>query len=467
MAAKILIVDDLAINRIILKVKLSAACHESLQAADGLTALELAQRERPTLILLDMMLPDISGIEVCRRLRANPATRDIPVIIVTALSDRERRLEALAAGADDFLSKPLNEAILLARIRSLLRARETEAELRLRATTCRDLGFSEADAEFAMPARIGLIAPEHGIALAWREALAPLMAARFDLLTPSEALSDAGDGPAPDVYLVAADLGRSGAGLALVSDLRARLRSRHAAIMLIMPQAASETAAMALDLGANDMMMLPFDAQETALRLNMQVRRKRRADLLRRQISDGLQLAITDPLTGLYNRRYALAHLERIAARAGETGKPYAVMVLDLDRFKAINDRYGHGAGDTVLEVVADRLRTHLRPSDLVARIGGEEFLVILPEASLATAQIAAERLCGVVGETPIALPKGLGAVNVTISAGLALGDGDEHPAETAQDASPGQAVLDRADAALMRAKAAGRNRVTVSASAA
>jgi len=456
MTGPILIVDDLAINRIILKVKLASACHESVQAANGTDALALARSGKPKLILLDMMLPDISGIEVCRQLRADPLTRDIPVVIITASSDRARRLEALQAGADEFLTKPLNEVILLARIRSLLRARETEAELRLRAATCQELGYPDIDPALGTPGRIGLIAPDPAVAMSWRAALAPLSPDRLEILTPTTALTDANDRPAPDLYVIAADLGPHGSGLRLVADLRSRASSRDAAISLVLPEADSDVAAMALDLGASDILTLPFEPQETALRLRLHIQRKRRADLLRRQVRDGMKLAVTDPLTGLHNRRYALAQLERIANRTARTQEAFAVMALDLDRFKSINDRFGHAAGDAVLVKVAERLRDCLHPGDLVARIGGEEFLVALPDIFLADARLAAERLCQAVGEMVVALPGG-GQVQVTISVGLAMGTAGTTAQET----------LSRADNALMAAKAEGRNQVTISASAA
>ncbi|HPD91730.1 MAG: diguanylate cyclase [Rhodobacter sp.] len=462
MSGKILIVDDLATNRIILKVKLNAAFHETLQAATGRDALDIARREQPKLILLDMMLPDISGIEVCRRLRSLPETQHIPVVIITASGDRANRLKALEAGADEFLTKPLNEVILLARIRSLLRARETEAELRLRSEVWGDLALAEDETIFAMPGRVGLIAAEPAIAIAWRTALAPHLKERLSVLTPAAALSDAAPGAVPDVYMVAGDLGPQGSGLRLVADLRSREPSRHAAIALALHDANPDSAAMALDVGATDLLPLPLDAQETALRLHLHVQRKRRADALRRAVSNGLRLAVTDPLTGLYNRRYALAHLDRIAARARETGRRFAVMVLDLDRFKTVNDTFGHGAGDAVLETVAARLRDNLRPSDLVARIGGEEFLIALPDATLGTARIAAERLCRIIGDEPVPLPDGRGAVQVTISVGLALGP-DLGPDEAGQTA---RNTLSRADAALFAAKTEGRNQVTISSAA-
>lgn len=456
MTGPILIVDDLAINRIILKVKLASACHESVQAADGATALALARSEKPRLILLDMMLPDISGIEVCRQLRADPLTRDIPVVIITASSDRARRLEALQAGADEFLTKPLNEVILLARIRSLLRARETEAELRLRAATCQELGYPDTPPAQGIQGRIGLIAGEPAVAMSWRAALAPHLPDQLEIVTPNAALAGANDRPAPDLYVIAADLGAHGSGLRLVADLRSRVSSRDAAISLVLPEADADTAAMALDLGASDILALPFEPQETALRLRLHIQRKRRVDMLRRQVDDGMKLAVTDPLTGLYNRRYALAHLDRIATRAARTNETFAVMALDLDMFKSINDRYGHAAGDTVLERVAEQLRDCLQPGDLVARIGGEEFLVALPDIFLADARQTAERLCQAVADIVVALPDGP-SVGVTVSVGLSMGA----PGTTAQEA------LNRADNALLAAKARGRNQVTVAAVAA
>jgi two-component system, cell cycle response regulator len=455
MSGKILIVDDLAINRIILKVKLAAAFHESLQAGDGQSALEIARTERPKLILLDMMLPDMTGAEVCRQLRADPRTRHIPVVIITASTDRDRRLGGLAAGADEYLTKPLNDSILQARIRSLLRATESEEELRMRAGTFGDLGFAEPDSGFVPAATVGLIAPTPIEALRWRSALEPHLTERLQILTAAEALNTPDTGAAADLYLVGVDPATPGPGLRLVADLRSRAESRYAAISLVLDGNDTETAAMALDIGANDMLALPFDPEETALRVRLQLSRKHRADQLRRQMRDGLQLAVTDPLTGLFNRRYALHHLDRIANRAQGAGGRFAVMVVDIDRFKSINDTHGHLAGDQVLVQVATRLRDGVRPSDLLARIGGEEFLIALPEATPESARLVAERLRTAISSRPFSLPGTTDTVQATISVGLALGGGADRA--TLQ-------VLDRADHALLAAKSDGRNQVTMAA---
>ena len=464
MPGTILIVDDLATNRIALKSRLAAACYETVQAPDGATALRLAREERPELILLDLALPDMAGTELCAQLKADAATRDIPVLVLTAERDRAAPTLSLRAGADDFLTRPIDDAMLLARIRSLLRARETAEGLRLRDATMQESGFAEAAEGFSRagdefsgaPGRIAVVAGQRETAMAWRRALAPLIDAQFLVCDRAEALD--AQTPAPDAFLISADLEGHGDGLRLMSDLRARQRTRNAAICIVLSPDAREAGPMALDLGASDLIEAHFDPEETALRLRAQIRRKRQSEQLREQLRSGLRLAVSDPLTGLYNRRYAEPHLARIAERARETGKRYAVMVLDLDRFKAINDTWGHAAGDAVLVEVARRLRDNMRPVDLLARIGGEEFLVAMPEARLGSARLAAERLCRVIEEEPVPLPGGAGTVTVTMSIGLALSDGT--PGTGGADSA--EQTMRRADRALLAAKSAGRNKVNV-----
>lgn len=450
MPGRILVVDDLATNRILMKVHLAEAHYDVLQAEGGLPALEIARREVPDLILLDLMMPDLDGIAVCKRLRAAPETARVPIILVTAATDSETRLRALEAGADDFLSRPVDELILLARVRSLLRARETAEELSLRDGTERLLGFAEPAAGFTPPGRVALVAGRAETAAGWAAALAGRLTDRIETMTRAEALSLASNGTTPDLFVIEADLGGHGGGLRLLTELRSQAATRHCGVLIVVPPAARETAAMALDLGANDLMTAPLDGAELALRLKAQLARKRQSDRLRATLHDGLKLAATDPLTGLYNRRYALPHLARLAERAEQSDRCFAVLILDLDRFKAINDAHGHGAGDAVLVEVARRLRDNLRAVDLVARIGGEEFLVALPDTDATAARAAAERLRRVIGATPIAREGGA-PLPVTVSIGIALGAADNGSVAE---------ILDAADAALYRAKHAGRNRV-------
>jgi two-component system cell cycle response regulator len=458
MTGRILVVDDVATNRIVMKVKLAAACYSVDQAGSGAEALRLAATGRPDLILLDVLMPDMSGLEVCRRLKTDPETADIPVILVTALADRASKMAGLEAGADDFLTKPVDEVTLLARVRSLLRARDTVRELRERGENGVGLGFAEAMAGFEgmeRPGRIWLIAPGSKGAVVWKTALDDKVRGDVRVVPRETALTEIGvaQGEAVDVFVISADLAHRNEGLRLLSDLRSRPATRHAATLMVLPEGDSERAAIALDLGASDILYDPVDTQEMEIRIRAQLGRKRQADRLRASLRAGLELAATDSLTGLHNRRYALYQLERIIARPG---RGVAVMMLDLDYFKAINDRHGHGAGDAVLQLVARRLRAQLRSGDLLARIGGEEFLVALPETDRLRALDCAERLRQAISGTPFDLGSGAPAVRVTMSVGLALSPGGSAEAP--------ESLIDRADRALYGAKSEGRDQVTLAA---
>lgn len=455
MGGKVLIVDDVATNRIVMKVKLAAAGYLPLVAADGKSCLALARSERPDLILVDLLMPDMPGGEVLARLRADPATREIPVVIFSASHAISDRIEAFRAGADDFLIKPLDDQTLLARIRSLMRAREAMAGLMQGEAA---LGLAEGGQPFQTAGTVALVTQRPETALALRRALTGRLRDTVLALTPDEALaSGLRDAPGPDVFVIDADLPIQGGGLRLMSDLRSRASTRTAGFAIYRAASSTVSPAMAFDLGANDLISPETAPEELALRLGRLLRLKAEADRMRASVQDGLRLAVIDPLTGLHNRRYGLAYLHAISERAAANATAFAVLVADIDRFKSINDRFGHGAGDAVLVEVAARLRQNLRGGDLIARIGGEEFLIALPEIALADARAIAERLCAAIAEAPFEIGSDP-AIGVTLSIGLAVSEAGETPAHFEKVTD----IFDRADRALMRSKAAGRNQVTV-----
>jgi two-component system cell cycle response regulator len=478
MSGRILIVDDVATNRIVLKVKLAAARYDVVLASNGHEALDIVRNQKIDVILMDVMMPGPSGADVCRMLRAVRATANIPIILITAVEDDETRLEGLEAGADDFLSRPVDDVALLARVRSLLRTREEEREMAGDSTdwmtdTFQDMsipprdqldqlqpaGLSEASVPFvssakAQPApscgRIGIVCDDPQEASTMALAMSKTFRDKPDTLSRDEALALKSD-DVPDVFLIDADLGGRNEGLRLMSELRSRQATRRAGCVILLPAGDSERAATALDLGAADVTHRPVLPRELAMRLRTQIARKRRAEKLRASLERGLRLAVIDPLTGLYNRRYGLHHLERIAARCRGNGVNAGVILLDIDHFKVVNDTHGHPVGDILLTELAEMLRRQVRVEDVVCRIGGEEFMAVLPDTQLEQVQLVAERLRNSVSEIPIRVPSG-GKLSVTVSMGVTMLD--------AEDNDPAEAMA-RADRALYHAKDSGRNQVT------
>lgn len=462
MAGRILIVDNVATNRIVLKVKLAAACYHPFLADDDAGCLKLASEGRADLILISMM-PAVGRVTaLLAALRADPRSRNIPVIVLASGATTEARMAVLRAGADDVLARPIADTVLLARIRSLLRLSEALAELGQRGEALRDLGLAETRDDFRHAGLIATVADQREVAQGWTDALSPQIADRLQILTREQALADTEAGQAaPDIFVIDADsAGGPGGGRRLMAELRSRPRSRHAGIVLLHRAPGAEDIALAYDMGANEALAADLPPAELAIRLRTLLRRKQTADRIRASVQDGLRLAVIDPLTGLYNRRFALPRLAAIADRAQALGSSFAVMIVDLDRFKAVNDAHGHAGGDAVLVEVAQRLADHLRLSDLVARIGGDEFLVALPDCGRDDAQATAMRLCRMVQDRPIRLPDGRDLA-ITVSIGLAIAPREGHGIEEVAD------IVGRADHALLAAKAAGRNQVILGASAA
>jgi two-component system cell cycle response regulator len=204
-----------------------------------------------------------------------------------------------------------------------------------------------------------------------------------------------------------------------------------------------------------------FDAEELAVRLQVLLSRKQQVERMLHSVRTGLREVLHDPLTGLYNRRYAIPFVTRLIEQSTTSDAAFSILLADLDHFKRINDVYGHASGDAVLVETARRLRTAVRGADVVARIGGEEFLIAMPETGVAAARALAVRMCTAIGNTPFDIPGARDPIHITISLGLAMGGHTTRPA--ARDPETVDALLDRADKALYEAKIQGRNRVTLS----
>ena len=282
------------------------------------------------------------------------------------------------------------------------------------------------------------------------ETLEPIAGVTTRFANCAEALASLDD----DIELVIASLSVGGGDpLRLITQCRANEALRQLPILMIADDNDLPRLAKGLDLGANDYLVRPVDRNELLARTVSQIRRKRLQDRLSDNYRRSLSLALTDELTGLYNRRYLFAHLDELMARANRDAFGIAILLFDIDHFKAVNDTHGHAAGDEVLRELAARTIGCVRSVDLVARLGGEEFVVVMPEIDLAIATAVGERLRQAVAMKPFSLKVSGEALHMTISIGAA--------AATAGGDTRDQ-LLKRADDALYRAKTSGRNRIAV-----
>ncbi len=455
MTGKILIVDDAKPNRDILRAILEQDYFSIIEATNGAEALKITAEELPDLILLDVNMPVMNGFETCRRLKSKIKTANIPVIMVTTAHRSEEKYEGLSAGADDFLPKPIEKDILFARVRNLLRVKQMMDELHLRGQTAHELGLitqTSQDFENGIH-RLLIMAPSEETGDEWRRLIEAQSHFQIEVQTVEDAaLARAGHDDI-DAMIIAENLDEGGDGLRLVANLRTHWSNRNL-VLLFVAQSGSQAGLRALELGANDYMTEPFDPIELTTRLRTQSKRVFFAKYLREQFNKQLRLSVIDPLTELHNRRYLDDYFPRLLKRAEREQMDIAVMFIDLDHFKSINDQYGHDFGDEVLAEFSRRTRENLRAADMIIRYGGEEFLVITPGVSREQAETISQRLCNLVANRPFITKTGE-KVFVTASLGVTM-------------VPPGEsdipAIFKRADDAVYRAKNKGRNQVNFAA---
>lgn len=451
MTARVLIVDDVLANVKLLQARLAAEYFDVVTATSGAEALAIAEMTLPDIVLLDVMMPEMDGFEVCRRLKADLRTQDIPVIMITSLDSPTDRVQGLEAGADDFLAKPVDDIALLARVRSLVRLKMITDELRSRTATGQRMGIVEplkfTDVDVIERANILLVDDQPASSHRIRD----IVGASHDVTTapePSKAISLAAQG---NFDLVIVSLNLAGAdSLRFLSQLRSPELMRSVPMLVLSEPDDSRRLARALDIGANDYLVRPIDRHELMARVRTQLRHRRYAGQLRENLERSVTMAVTDELTGLFNRRYMESHLSTQIDLAIANGKPMSLILFDLDHFKVINDTHGHEAGDEILQQIGGIVAANVRGVDLGCRYGGEEFVVIMPGRDSETAFAIAERLRAVVADHDFQSNADL-SLKVTISAGVATLEGpDDSPLH----------LLRRADKALYEAKDAGRNKV-------
>ena len=451
MSARVLVVDDILPNVKLLEAKLTCEYYDVILATSGQEALDKVENENPDIVLLDVMMPGMDGFEVCTRIKSNTETAHIPVVMVTALTDTQDKVRGLEAGADDFLSKPINDVALMARVRSLARLKMAMDEWRLRENAATQFGVVREKTNIMQEpvegARILVVEDKEFE----KKKITDVLSSDLNIIVPVDDGLKAMETIANqefDILMVSLNL-QNEDGLRLCSHLRSNERTRSVPIVMIAEDADMPRVAHGLEIGAHDYILRPLEKNELLARVRTQIRRKRFQERLRSTYEISLSMALTDSLTGLYNRRYLEVHLEKLIENNAKSKKALGVIMMDIDHFKAVNDTHGHNVGDEILKVFADRIKDNLRSFDLVARLGGEEFVAILPDVSPERAYMVAERLRRSIAEDPIICSAEGGSLSITTSVGGAIVNRGGHSIP---------AILERADKCLYEAKHGGRN---------
>ena len=449
MSARVLVADDILANRKLLQAKLSHEYYQVSMASDGREAVELARSTQPDIILLDVMMPVMDGFEACRILKSDRDTQHIPIVMVTALGDREHRLKGLSAGADDFLTKPVDDFALLTRVRALTKYKLVVDELRSREASGRRMGVIEGEDPSGQipPAQILIVDDNERqarrISMALKEEHVPVT------FQDAGGLHTGSETPL-DLLVLSLD-SKNFDALRICAHFKSSPQTKDLPVLVIADLDDEAKGMRALELGASDIIMRPIDTEELSARVRTQVRKKRYLDAMRRRLDESMELALTDQLTGMFNRRHMMNQLSQFLKRANRGDGPLSLVIADIDHFKRVNDTFGHDVGDEVLVEFANRIKANIRPSDIPCRQGGEEFVVIMPNTSDDMANAVAERVRRNVCSDPFVVERGMEYLNITVSLGVATTLSADEDVED---------LIKRADLALYDAKERGRNQV-------
>jgi two-component system, cell cycle response regulator len=451
---RILIVDDDPLNVKLLASKLPEDQFEPLTAFSGQEALRKTLKDPPDLILLDIMMPEMNGYEVSHWLKTNPATEDIPIILVTALDGTDDKIKGFEAGADEFLNKPVNTIELLARINSLLRLKYYREQLRSR--TFSEKGFCGGQAtpdpaeEIHPPVKILLVEDDDKDARMIQEYFAGesyhLETVNTGEMAMERVQKEAFDLVLLDVLLPGVD------GFEVCQRIKGLHQTQDLQVVLITCLPDLENKIKGVEQGADDYLIKPINGRELKARVKVLVKKKHYIDQLRNNFEQALNSAIYDGLTGLHNQTYFKKFLEMEIKRADRQRYPLGLMIIDIDDFKNINDRFGHLTGDLILKDLAQVIKKNIREVDLSARYGGDEFVVVLPYTDQTeTAQII-ERIQKAVARYRHSEETLLQQEPMTLSFGIAF-----FPFQ----GTTMEELIRKADQTLYRSKQEGKNRYT------
>jgi two-component system cell cycle response regulator len=451
---RVLIVDDEPVNIKVLTAKLASDEYEVIPAYSGKEALEKAADTPPEVILLDIMMPEMDGYEVTRRLKEDPKTSHIPVIILTALNETKDKLKALDAGAEEFISKPVNSTELIARIKSMLLLRQYREQLDIR---------SQSEESFACPVSKGepvLASTDSPLVLLVEDNERDVKLIQSYLHGQPYRVAVAASGEEgllcverEKVDLILLDIMLPGMdGFEVCRRLRKMEQARNVQIVVITSLNDLENKLTGIQLGVDDFLVKPLNARELTGRINILLDKKVYMDTLCYNCETALNSAIIDGLTGLYNNAYFKRFLDIEVKRSLRHGYPVSLVMIDVDDFKDHNDTLGHPAGDIILKECAQVIRENVREIDLPVRYGGDELAIVLPYCNRENALQVLERIRQALASHVFPDKVPLLPGSVTISMGLAM---------STSDAASAEELTEKADRMLYRAKNEGKDRIS------
>ncbi len=448
MTATILVVDDLDANVKLLEAKLLSEYYTVLTATNGIQALKALEQNKVDIVLLDVMMPEMDGFETCKKIKSNPKTTHIPVVMVTALTDIEDRIKGLEAGADEFLTKPINDTALFARVKSLTRMKTVIDELKLRNETAAELGGQVIELkENFSNSKILLLDDDVIQAKNIKTSLSSL-SKQVQVLSSPDNIDGLGSF-IPDLVIISCQIDVEDP-LRIGVMLRSKPVFKNSVLMLLAEEENISMVIKGMELGINDYFIYPVDESELQARVKTQLRRKQYQDDLRTELEESVDLSTKDGLTGVFNRRYFDIHIKQMSEKSKDSGQKMCMMMLDMDHFKKVNDTYGHQAGDAVLRTLSETLKSSFRVTDLIARYGGEEFVVLLSKVELKDGIKIAEKTRATIEAIDFVVPGQEQPLKETTSIGIAELKSDE----SVED------LISRVDKALYKAKETGRNKV-------
>jgi len=452
---KILIVDDVPEN-----VKLLAAClaneeYEISKAYSGEECLEKVQHTPPDLILLDIMMPGIDGYEVTKKLKNDPEKKHIPIILVTALDGSDDKAKGIEAGADEYLTKPVNMTELLARVKSMLRLGQYREQLAIRKVSEQPFGgkmqTEQPLEEVTWSQRVLLVEDDEKDAKLIQNVLE---AETYDLIhvsTGEEAISIALN---QKIDLILLDIFLPGIdGFEVCTRIKDIKETNDIQVVIITCMDDLESKIRGVELGADDYLIKPINKKEIKARVKSLLRKKAYIDKLHSHYDMAMNSAVNDGLTGLYNHIYFKHFLDLEVKKSHRQGYPVALIMLDIDNFKKYNDELGHITGDVILRELAEIIKENVREIDLPARYGGEEFALVLPYAGKDGALSVSTRIMKAISSHEFLHEPTSSIEKLTVSIGIACCPEDSYTEED---------LIQKADAMLYQAKKQGKNQICV-----